>query len=66
MFALQQLRRGLRLVFSSLTVRPTAETSTVETLNDIPVNFPFKAGSTLPAALAAPTLLGMMLNEVSA
>lgn len=36
--------------FSSLTVRSTTETSTVGTRNAMPVNLPFKAGSTFPTA----------------
>ena len=47
--------------FSRLTVKSTTETSTVGTLNDIPVNFPFNDGITFPTAFAAPVDDGMML-----
>ena len=48
---------------SVLTVKSTTETLIVGTLNDIPVNFPFKAGRTYPTALAAPVDDGIMLVE---
>src|SRR5574344_760658 len=40
--------------FAKLQVKSTTETSTVGTLNDIPVNFPFNDGITFPTAFAAP------------
>ena len=46
---------------SRLHVKSTTETSTVGTLNAIPVNFPFNAGITFPTAFAAPVDDGMML-----
>src|SRR5215472_2597681 len=42
-------------------VKSTTETFTTGTRSDIPVNFPFRSGMTLPTALAAPVLEGMML-----
>eukprot|EP00817_Percolomonadidae_sp_ATCC50343_P004111 CAMPEP_0117427696 /NCGR_PEP_ID=MMETSP0758-20121206/7513_1 /TAXON_ID=63605 /ORGANISM="Percolomonas cosmopolitus, Strain AE-1 (ATCC 50343)" /LENGTH=223 /DNA_ID=CAMNT_0005213529 /DNA_START=173 /DNA_END=841 /DNA_ORIENTATION=- len=47
--------------FSSLTVRSTTDTSTVGTLNAIPVSFPFNSGMTTPTAFAAPVDAGIML-----
>merc|ERR1719486_1897030 len=44
----------------SLQVRSTTETSGVGTRNAMPVSLPFKAGMTLPTALAAPVAAGMM------
>lgn len=44
-----------------VTVKSTTETLAVGTLNAIPVSLPFKAGITLPTALAAPVLEGIML-----
>merc|ERR1719382_385911 len=49
--------------FSSLHVRSTTDTSGVGTRNAMPVNLPFKAGITLPTALAAPVDDGMMFSE---
>merc|ERR1719262_454149 len=49
--------------FSIRHVRSTTETSGVGTRNAIPVSLPFKSGITLPTALAAPVLEGMMLAE---
>ena len=43
------------------TVRSTTDTSRVGTRIDIPVSLPLRAGMTLPTALAAPVLEGMML-----
>jgi len=51
--------------FPNLTVKSTAETSKVGTLNAIPVNFPFKLGITFPTALAAPVVLGMIFPEAA-
>src|SRR6516165_1092230 len=42
-------------------VKSTTETFTVGTRNDIPVNLPLRSGITLPTALAAPVLEGMIL-----
>ena len=47
------------------TVKSTTETSTVGTLNAIPVNLPFKLGITLPTALAAPVEDGMILENAA-
>ena len=46
--------------FSKFTVKSTTETSTVGTLNAIPVNFPFNSGITFPTAFAAPVDDGIM------
>lgn len=45
---------------SHLHVKSTTETSGTGTRNAIPVSLPFKAGITLPTALAAPVEAGMM------
>src|SRR5690606_10488404 len=50
--------------FSSSTVRSTTETSEVGTRNDIPVSLPSSSGITLPTALAAPVLDGMMFSRI--
>src|SRR5215831_9594364 len=42
-------------------VKSTTETFRVGTRNAIPVNLPLSSGITLPTALAAPVLEGMML-----
>src|SRR5215467_6748381 len=42
-------------------VKSTTETFTVGTRNAIPVNLPSRSGITLPTALAAPVLDGMIL-----
>src|SRR5499427_11056400 len=42
-------------------VKSTTETFTVGTRNAIPVNLPLRSGITLPTALAAPVLDGMIL-----
>src|SRR6516164_8186530 len=42
-------------------VKSTTETFTVGTRNAIPVNLPLRSGMTLPTALAAPVLEGMIL-----
>jgi hypothetical protein len=44
----------------TLTVKSTTETSAVETLKAIPVILPLSCGRTLPTALAAPVLAGIM------
>jgi hypothetical protein len=49
----------------NLTVKSTAETLRVGTLNDIPVNNPFKLGMTFPTALAAPVPLGMIFPDAA-
>src|SRR3974390_2875610 len=41
-------------------VKSTTETFAVGTRNAIPVNLPLRSGITLPTALAAPVLEGMM------
>merc|ERR1712000_55273 len=46
--------------FSRTQVRSTTETFEVGTRMDMPVSFPLRDGITLPTALAAPVLLGMM------
>ena len=46
--------------FSMRTVRSTTETLEVGTRMAMPVSLPLRAGMTLPTALAAPVLLGMM------
>merc|ERR1712000_280363 len=46
--------------FSRTQVRSTTETLEVGTRMDMPVSFPLRDGITLPTALAAPVLLGMM------
>merc|ERR1719238_544820 len=46
--------------FASTQVRSTTETSGVGTRKAMPVSLPFRAGSTLPTALAAPVEDGMM------
>jgi hypothetical protein len=51
--------------FYNLQVKSTTETSTVGTLIDIPVNFPFNAGITTPTALAAPVVDGIKLTEAA-
>ena len=51
--------------FESFTVRSTAETSKVGTLNAIPVSFPLRLGITFPTAFAAPVELGMMFPEAA-
>ena len=43
-----------------MQVKSTTETSTVGTLNDIPVNFPLNSGITFPTAFAAPVVEGIM------
>src|SRR4051812_28246233 len=48
--------------FSNRQVKSTTETSAVGTRKDIPVNLPLRAGITLPTALAAPVLEGMMFD----
>ena len=50
---------------AKLTVKSTTDTSKVGTRIDIPVNLPFKAGITLPTALAAPVEEGIMLPEAA-
>src|SRR6516165_9843793 len=46
---------------ASRQVKSTTETFTVGTRNAIPVNLPLRSGMTLPTALAAPVLEGMIL-----
>src|SRR5215471_6354238 len=46
-------------------VKSTTDTFTVGTRNDIPVNLPLSSGITLPTALAAPVLEGMMLEAAA-
>merc|ERR1712000_325727 len=46
--------------FSIRQVKSTTETFEVGTRMDMPVSFPLRDGITLPTALAAPVLLGMM------
>jgi hypothetical protein len=48
--------------FFSVHVRSTTETSAVGTRKDMPVSLPLSSGMTLPTALAAPVLDGMMLK----
>ena len=48
-----------------LTVRLMTETSIIRTHKDILVDFPFNACNTIPIALAAPVLQGMMLKEAT-
>merc|ERR1719298_313143 len=43
-----------------MQVRSTTDTSGVGTRNAMPVSLPFRSGSTLPTALAAPVAEGMM------
>src|SRR5215475_13687893 len=45
---------------ANLHVKSTTETFTVGTRNAIPVNLPLRSGMTLPTALAAPVLEGMI------
>mmetsp|Transcript_20203 Transcript_20203/g.44571 ORF Transcript_20203/g.44571 Transcript_20203/m.44571 type:complete len:267 (-) Transcript_20203:197-997(-) len=47
--------------FWSSTVRSTTDTLAVGTLKAMPVSLPLRLGITLPTALAAPVLLGIML-----
>merc|ERR1712014_569807 len=49
--------------FSKRHVKSTTETSGVGTRNAMPVSLPFRTGSTLPTALAAPVADGMMFCE---
>lgn len=51
--------------FESLAVRSTAETFKVGTLKDIPVNFPLRLGITLPTALAAPVVDGIIFPDAA-
>ena len=51
--------------FSRLTVRSTTETSMVGTRIEMPVSLPLSSGITLPTALAAPVVEGMMLPEAA-
>ena len=51
--------------FLSLQVRSTTDTSSVGTLNDIPVSFPNKDGITFPTALAAPVDEGIIFPEAA-
>merc|ERR1711879_805059 len=46
--------------FSKRQVKSTTDTSGVGTRKAMPVNLPFTEGKTLPTALAAPVLEGMM------
>src|SRR6185436_21084225 len=48
---------------SKRQVKSTTETSAVGTRKDMPVNLPLRAGITLPTALAAPVLEGIMFDE---
>ena len=50
---------------SRLHVKSTTETSTVGTLNAIPVNFPFNDGITFPTAFAAPVDDGIMFADAA-
>jgi hypothetical protein len=49
----------------SLTVKSRAETFTVGTLKAMPVSFPLSEGITLPTALAAPVVEGIMFTEAA-
>ena len=49
--------------YVSLQVRSTTETLLTGTLKAIPVNFPFRAGMTLPTAFAAPVVAGIILSN---
>src|SRR5690349_5533343 len=49
--------------FSKRQVKSTTETSAVGTRKDMPVSFPLRAGITLPTALAAPVLEGIMFDD---
>merc|ERR1719428_346858 len=49
--------------FSMRAVRSTTDTSGVGTRKAMPVSLPFNSGITLPTALAAPVLEGMMFAE---
>ncbi len=51
--------------FARLHVKSTTDTSTVGTLNDIPVNFPFSSGITFPTAFAAPVDDGIILADAA-
>lgn len=51
--------------FFNLHVRSTTDTLGVGTLKAMPVNFPFKSLITLPTALAAPVVDGIILTPAA-
>lgn len=47
----------------SLTVKSTTDTSDTGTRSEVPVSFPNSSGMTLPTALAAPVLVGIIFSN---